>query len=196
MAVSSNVKDFLSKVRSGVKPNLFRVKLDWPSGLGASQADKELGAFLCKAAALPASNLGVIDVPFRGRVVKVAGDRTFDTWSVTIINDVDFRLRNLFEAWLQSINAHEDNIAELINPEEGGDGYTKDLVVHQLGRSGEEKQDNYVKTYKLWGCFPTQISQIDLAYDSNDQIEEFTVEFQVQYWTAGDNGEEYDNGIS
>ena len=196
MAVSSNVKDFLSKVKSGVKPNLFRVKLDWPTGLGVSQADKELGSFLCKSAALPASNLGVIDVPFRGRVVKVAGDRTFDTWSVTIINDVDFRLRNLFEAWLQNINAHEDNIAELINPEEGGDGYTKDLVVHQLGRSGEEKQDNYVKTYKLWGCFPTQISQIDLAYDSNDQIEEFTVEFQVQYWTSGDNSEEYDNIIA
>lgn len=196
MAVSSNVKDFLSKVKSGVKPNLFRVKLDWPTGLGISQADKELGSFLCKSAALPASNLGVIDVPFRGRVVKVAGDRTFDTWSVTIINDVDFRLRNLFEAWLQNINAHEDNIAELINPEEGGDGYTKDLVVHQLGRSGEEKQDNYVKTYKLWGCFPTQISQIDLAYDSNDQIEEFTVEFQVQYWTSGDNSEEYDNIIA
>ena len=196
MAVSSNVKDFLSKVRSGVKPNLFRVKLDWPSGLGASQADKELGAFLCKAAALPASNLGVIDVPFRGRVVKVAGDRTFDTWSVTIINDTNFRLRNLFESWLQNINAHEDNVAALINPDAGGDGYTKDLVVHQLGRSGEERQDNYVKTYKLWGCFPTQISQIDLAYDSNDQIEEFTVEFQVQYWTSGDNSEEYDNVIS
>ena len=196
MAVSSNVKDFLSKVKSGVKPNLFRVKLDWPTTLGVNQSDKELASFLCKSAALPASNLGVIDVPFRGRVVKVAGDRTFDTWSVTIINDVDFRLRNLFEAWLQNINAHEDNIAELINPEEGGDGYTKDLVVHQLGRSGEEKQDNYVKTYKLWGCFPTQISQIDLAYDSNDQIEEFTVEFQVQYWTSGDNSEEYDNIIA
>jgi len=196
MAVSSNVKDFLSKVKSGVKPNLFRVKLDWPAGLGISQNDKELGSFLCKSAALPASNLGVIDVPFRGRVVKVAGDRTFDTWSVTIINDVDFRLRNLFEAWLQNINAHEDNIAELINPEEGGDGYTKDLVVHQLGRSGKEEANNYVKTYKLWGCFPTQISQIDLAYDSNDQIEEFTVEFQVQYWTSGDNSEEYDNIIA
>ena len=196
MAVSSNVKDFLSKVKSGVKPNLFRVKLDWPTTLGVNQSDKELASFLCKSAALPASNLGVIDVPFRGRVVKVAGDRTFDTWSVTIINDVDFRLRNLFEAWLQAINAHEDNIAELINPSEGGDGYTKDLVVHQLGRSGEEKADNYVKTYKLWGCFPTQISQIDLAYDSNDQIEEFTVEFQVQYWTSGKNGEKYDNIIA
>ena len=87
-------------------------------------------------------------------------------------------------------------MAALTDPDNGGTGYTKDLIVHQLGRSGEEKQDNYVKTYKLWGCFPTQISQIDLAYDSNDQIEEFTVEFQVQYWTAGDNGEEYDNGIS
>ena len=72
MAVTSNVKDFLSKVRSGVKPNLFRVKLDWPSGLGVSQSDRELGSFLCKSAALPASNLGVIDVPFRGRVVNVA----------------------------------------------------------------------------------------------------------------------------
>ena len=196
MAVTSNVKDFLSKVRSGVKPNLFRVKLDWPAGLGVSQSDRELGSFLCKSAALPASNLGVIDVPFRGRVVKVAGDRTFDTWSVTIINDTNFRLRNLFEGWLQSINAHEDNVAALVNPDSGGTGYTKDLVVHQLGRNGEDRQDNYVKSYKLWGCFPTQISQIDLAYDSNDQIEEFTVEFQVQYWTAGDNPEEYDNGIN
>tara|TARA_Y100000361_G_scaffold69963_1_gene61724 strand:- start:985 stop:1575 length:591 start_codon:yes stop_codon:yes gene_type:complete len=196
MAVSSNVKDFLSKVKSGVKPNLFRVKLDWPSGLGVTQSDRELGSFLCKAAALPASNLGVIDVPFRGRVVKVAGDRTFDTWSVTIINDTNFRLRNLFEGWLQKINAHEENIAELVNPDSAADGYTKDLVVHQLGRSGEEKADNYVKSYKLWGCFPTQVSQIDLAYDSNDQIEEFTVEFQVQYWTAGSNSEKYDNGIS
>ncbi len=194
MPVSSNVKDFLSKVKSGVKPNLFRVNLDWPTGLGASAPDKELASFLCKSAALPASNIGVIDVPFRGRVVKVAGDRTFDTWSVTLFNDTDFALRQLFEEWIQNINAHEDNVADLTLPSGGSEGYTKNLIVHQLGRSG--KESDKIRTYKMWGCFPTQISPIDLAYDSNDQIEEFTVEFQVQYWTAGDNSPEYNNEIS
>ena len=183
-------------IGGGARPNLFQVDLTSFPGSGDNGYSSDNFSILCKAAQLPASNVASIDVPFRGRIFKVAGDRTFDTWSVTIVNDTNFRLRNLFEGWTQSINAHEDNVAALVNPDGGGTGYTKDLVVHQLGRNGEDRQDNYIKTYKLWGCFPTQISQIDLAYDSNDQIEEFTVEFQVQYWTAGDNPEEYNNGIT
>lgn len=187
MPVSSNVTQFLEKVKSGVKPNLFRVDLEYPSSLSASNQDLELTTFLCKSAALPASNMGVIEVPFRGRVLKVSGDRTFDTWTVTIINDVDFRIRSLMEKWMRGMNAHVDNTAELFSPDSTNQGYHRDLVVHQLGRSGVDQSSNYVRSIKLFGCFPTNISQIDLAYDSNDQIEEYTVEFQVQYWQAGNN---------
>jgi len=190
MAIKSNVKDFLSTIQQGVRPNLFLVDISFPSAAAGVPAtgggDRDLVNILCKSAALPASNLGVIEVPFRGRTVKIAGDRTFDTWTATFINDKNFKIRHYMESWMAQINAHEGNTAGLIVPDFSS-GYTADLRVKQLERDTSDG-GSVIREYLLKDCFPTNISQIDLAYDSNDQIEDFTVEFQLQYWqvdTAG-----------
>ena len=139
---------------------------------------------MCKSAALPSSNVGVIEVPFRGRTVKIAGDRTFDNWSATFINDKDFKARSYFEKWLNEINSHQANTAGIIDPTQ----YGRTVTVKQL-----EKDDSaggeVVRSYKLWYAFPTSASAIDLAYDSNDQIEEFSIEFQYSYWTVAGDGD-------
>jgi hypothetical protein len=182
---NSAITGFLSKVQNGVRPNLFEVDFVFPSGIVGGVGDAgSLSGLLCKAAALPASNLGVIEVPFRGRTIKIAGDRTFDTWTATFINDSDFKIRRAMEKWMEGINLHEKNTATLNSPT-GANTYMADIVVKQLKRDNTP-QGTVVTGYKLWNCFPTNISQIDLAYDSNDQIEDFTVEFQLQYWTRGD----------
>lgn len=187
MAITSNVSQFLGKVNQGVRPNLFLANIQFPNtagnvGLPTGTDDKDLVNLLCKSAALPASNLGVIEVPFRGRTVKIAGDRTFDTWTATFIADRNFKVRHAMEKWMRSINAHEANTADLIVPNATA-GYTADIFIQQLERDASAG-GGILRNYKLWGCFPTNVSQIDLAYDSNDQIEDFTVEFQLQYWTV------------
>jgi hypothetical protein len=118
--------------------------------------------------------MGIVTVPFRGRQLKIAGDRTFDTWSPTIINDTDFRVRNSMERWMNGVNAHNANTG-LVNPID----YQADLLVEQLDRD-----EATLKAYTFRGCFPTSVSPIDLSYGSNDEIERFTVEFQVQYWES------------
>ena len=139
---------------------------------------------------MPASNIAPIEVPFRGRILKVAGDRTFDTWTVTIINDTDFALRGAFERWMNLINKVTNN-AGRVNPAD----YQTIAKVHQLG-SSDALLKTYIgaqnipilRTYEFQGVFPTNVSQVDLSYESTDTIEEFTVELQVQYWTATGNG--------
>jgi hypothetical protein len=118
--------------------------------------------------------MGTIIVPFRGRQVKLAGDRTFESWTPTIINDTDMSVRNAMERWMNGMNAHSANTG-LTNPVD----YEADLVVEQLDRDGST-----LKTYNFRGCFPTAIAPIDLAYSTTDEIERFTVEFQVQYWES------------
>jgi len=196
MPITSSVSTFLSNIQGGVRPNLFLATFIWPSTTQPgflNGTDVELTNLLCKSAALPASQLGVIEVPFRGRTVKVAGDRTFDTWTATFINDREFKIRNGMEKWMQSINAHEANTAALNTPS-NGTGYTADILIQQLERTNAASP-TATRSYKLWSCFPTNVSQIDLAYDSNDQIEDFTVEFQLQYWTSGTSGN-YDQNIA
>ena len=128
---------------------------------------------MCKAAQLPSSIMAVVEVPFRGRQLKIAGDRTFESWTPTILNDTDFVVRDSMERWMNGINAHSANTG-LVAPAD----YSADLVVEQLDRD-----ETVLKRYNFRGCFPTNISAIDLAYETNDAIEEFTVEFQVQYWS-------------
>ncbi len=182
---TSNVSTFLQTIGQGVKPNMFLVDIKFPTDLGgASQAlGTDLTNILCKSAALPGSNLGVIEVPFRGRTVKIAGDRTFDTWSATFFNDKNMEIRGLFEEWANLLNTHEANTAPRFLPNGGDSGYMASLYVTQLEKDDQEG-GSAIRTYELHHCFPTNISQIDLAYDSNDQIEEFTVEWQYSYFTA------------
>jgi hypothetical protein len=129
---------------------------------------------MCRAAQLPGSIMSEIIVPFRGRELKIAGDRTFDVWTPTIINDTDFAVRDAMERWMNGINAHSDN-SGLTNPVD----YQADLIVEQLDRDGST-----LKTYNFRGCFPTNIDPIDLSYDPAAAIEEFSVTFQVQYWES------------
>lgn len=203
---SRTLEDFKSRLIGGAaRPNLFECELAFPTfateGATGDQADQtrtvsELSRFMIKTANLPASNVGVIEVPFRGRSLKIAGDRTFDVWTVTIINDVDFSIRTAFEKWMNAINKHDDN-SGLINPAQ----YQRDAIVKQFGRSSVSSANSNVtnpnitqpgdaipvlKAYKFYGIFPTAVSAIDLSYDSTDTIEEFTVDLQVQWWDALD----------
>jgi len=176
MAIKSNVEGFLQKVASGVRPNMFEVEINFPSDVGA---DTGLTNILCKSAALPASSVGTIEVPFRGRTVKIAGDRTFDNWTATFINDKDMKIRSYFEKWLEQINTHQANTAGIIDPT----AYGRSVMIRQLEKDSSDNGSE-LRSYKLWYAFPTSASAIDLAYDSNDQIEEFTVEWQYSYFTA------------
>lgn len=173
------ISDFKSKLAGGgARANLFEVVLTFPTSAPASTTVLEKSRFLVKAAALPASNIAPIDVQFRGRILKIAGDRTFDTWTITVINDTDFAIRSAFEQWMNSINNVTNNTGAT-NPED----YQADAYVYQLDRDG-----SVLRKYRFFDVFPTNISQIDLSYESSDVIQEFTVELQVQYWEATGNG--------
>ena len=190
MAITSNVSGFLQRVSQGVRPNMFQVDIQFPETL---DVDNELITFMCKSAQLPASSVGVIEVPFRGRTVKIAGDRTFDNWSATFINDKEMKTRAYFEAWLKDINTHQANTANVIDPSV----YGRSVVVRQLEKDARSNGSE-LRSYKLWYAFPVSASAIDLAYDSNDQIEEFSIEFQYSYWTVGDDSDTVagDSGIA
>ena len=190
MAITSNVSSFLPQVKQGVRPNMFQVDITFP---GTVEADQTLVSYMCKSAALPASNIGVIEVPFRGRTVKIAGDRTFDNWSATFINDKEMKSRSYFEQWLNQINTHKANTGEIQDPT----AYGRSVVIRQLEKDNSPAGSE-LRSYKLWYAFPISTSAIDLAYDSNDQIEEFSVEFQYSYWTVGDDSDTTagDSGIS
>ncbi len=180
---NKNISAFKSKlVGGGARPNLFEVELTTLPPNVVSNWDADIFQFMCKAASLPAQNIANIDIPFRGRIFKVAGDRTIDTWTITVINDEDFRFRNAFENWTQQIANLDDNMGTT-DPS----AYMVDAKVYQLGRGSEKSSQNsggsenvVLKEYEFIDIFPTSVSAIDLSYDTGDTIEEFTVEFQVQ----------------
>ncbi len=191
------IDSFKSKlIGGGARPNLFEVELQFPGGLGEdlNKTAAEEARFMVKAANLPASNINVIDVPFRGRNLKIAGDRTFDVWTITVINDTTFNIRNAFELWMNGINKHDNATGETTPVD-----YQTDATVYQLGRNlaqdsqsanggkiDASKSDKLpvLKAYELHGIFPTNLSAIELSYDQPDTIEEFTVDLQVQWWDA------------
>ena len=180
----SNFKAAL--IGGGARPNLFEVELTTlPAGI---TWDADNFRYMCKAAQLPASNIANIDVPFRGRIFKVAGDRTVEQWSVTIINDENFRLRNAFEEWVNLI-ANLDTNFGATDPS----AYMVNAKVYQLGRGSTPQSttnagnaNSVLKEYEFQDIFPTTVSAIDLSYDSTDAIEEFTVEMQYQWYDTMD----------
>jgi hypothetical protein len=173
-------------IGGGARPNLFEVSVTFPDSLAVgdetqaitapttSTGNESLLTFMVKAAQLPASNITPVEIPFRGRTLKVAGERTFDTWTITVLNDVDFKIRTAFEQWMNGISRISDATGE-VDP----NTYQKSATVKQLDRAGASMRE-----YKFEGIFPTNVGQIDLSMDSTDTIEEYTVEFQVQYWEA------------
>ncbi len=203
------INQFKSRLAGGgARPNLFEVAIpSFPSYANDLwENEKEDFRFLCKAAALPASNVAPVDVPFRGRILKVAGDRTFDPWTLTIINDEDFKIRTAFEGWMNGISKLDNN-SGTTSP----GSYMVDADVWQLGHgespittaSGSTATVNgpsggisgaggdtaaVLRQYKMIGVWPSNISEIALSYETGDTIEEFTVELQVQYFRSQVNG--------
>ena len=171
------ISDFKSKLKGGgARPNLFEVELTFPSIVGVQDENEviENSRFLVKAANLPASTVANIDIPFRGRILKIAGDRTFETWTITVINDTSFSIRSAFEKWMNTINKLNDGTGET-DPAL----YQVDAKVHQLDREGRT-----LRKYVFKDVFPTNISAIDLSYETTDTIQEFTVEMQVHFYEA------------
>ena len=175
-------------IGGGARPNLFEVELTTlPAGISW---DADSFRYMCKAAQLPAQNVANIDVPFRGRIFKVAGDRTIDTWTVTVINDEGFILRNAFEEWANLIAKLDTNLGAT-DPS----AYMTNAKVFQLGRGATTSSTTsagssnaVLKEYEFVDIWPSNVAAIDLSYDSSDAIEEFTVEFQVQSFKAVSGG--------
>jgi hypothetical protein len=190
------IDDFKSRlVQGGARPNLFEVEFNFPTAIGeqlsVSTVEEDLKfRMMIKGAQLPASNIAEVVVPFRGRQLKVAGDRRFDPWTITVMNDGDFNIRDAFEKWSNFIIKVSDG-SGTINPAD----YQAEWTVHQLGRGagdlmtpGEQNTNQLpvLRSYRMRGCWPSAISGIELSYDSADTIEEFQVTMQVQYWEAFD----------
>ena len=189
MAVRGTIDSFKSSVVSDfARPNLFQVDLSFPSEVIANATGlSDLGKFTVRAANLPSSQMGIVEVPFRGRVLKIAGDRTFEPWTITIMNDSRFALRNAFEAWVEKIQAANENITQTsgLGDESDATGYFTDMFVHQLSRDASSSEKSTIlRSYKFTDVFPSNVSAIDLDFGSNDAVDEFTVELQVQYWQA------------
>jgi len=167
-----NIQEIRSQlVLGGARASLFQVQIANP----ANGAGDIKVPFMVKAAAIPASTLGSIEVPYFGRKIKVAGDRTFAEWSVTIINDEDFLIRNAMEQWMNSINSHAGNIREF-----GSASpllYKSNAQITQFSKTGVP-----IREYTFNGMFPTEVSAIEMAWETTDAIEEFTVNFQYDFW--------------
>ena len=177
-----SIVDFRSKMTGGgARSNLFEVSIEYPPELGldtSTDGAKADGEFLIKAAEIPASNVGNIPVPFRGRVLPVAGDRTFDPWTVTVINDTDFTIRDAMEKWSNFINNLQTARGE-VNPEV----YQTSANVKQLGRSDKNgSKIPVLREYDFIGIYPNVVSSIPLDYGATDQIEEFQVTFNYLYY--------------
>ena len=186
---NKTISQFKSQlIGGGARPNLFEVELTTlPAGI-AWPADNF--RYMCKAAQLPASVIANIDIPFRGRIFKVAGDRTIEPWSITIINDEDFRIRKAMEEWVDLIAKLENNLGAT-DPS----AYMVNAKVFQLGRGAAPSSQNnsgdrnaVLREYEFIDIFPTNVSSIDLSYDSSDTIDEFVVDFQVQSFSFVDAG--------
>jgi hypothetical protein len=198
----ANINQFKSRLQGGVRPNLFQVDIVFPStsfDLGSNNTTAsslaEAGRYLCRSAQIPAANQGLIEVPFRGRFLKIPGDRTFEPWTATFYNTTDFDLRAAFEQWINIGNKTDEALGTYEFGSEGSFAqYFQDITIRQLDKNPESKgqaavdggNNKVLREYKLVGAWPTSVGAINLAYDSNDQIEEFDVEFQYQYLDAGE----------
>jgi len=172
-----NVFEFRSQLQGdGARPNLFEVQMVFPTAINPQNANRKL-TFMCKTASLPGSTIGQVPVFYFGRETKLAGNRTFPEWNISIINDEDFSVRNAFEKWMNGINRHVSNIRDLWA--RNSLGYTTQAIVKQYGKTGDT-----LKQYTFDGCFPVDLSPIDLDWGSNDTIEEFNVTLAYQTWTS------------
>ena len=169
-----NINEFKSRLRGGgARANQFKVTLPFPGYAAVGGETSDL-AFLCSATALPGQTVGQVAIPFRGRILNIAGDRTFEPWSITVLNDTNFKLRDAFERWQNGINNMSDNEG-LVNPVD----YQVDAFIDHLDRNGST-----IKSYTLRGCFPTSIGSIDLSMEPTEAVETFEVSFRYLFFEA------------
>lgn len=174
-----NLSEFVGNLAGdGARPNLFSVSLVFPTFVANSSAAGQKVTFMAKTSQLPGSTIGTVTTNYFGRELKFAGNRTFADWTLTIINDEDFLVRNAIERWMNSLNSHVGNAR---NPAAiSAYNYQVDAYVNQYSKDGQ----SIIKQYEIVGLYPTDLSPIDLDWGSNDTIEEFSVTFAYQYWTS------------
>ena len=180
-----SVTEFKSNLKQGgARPSLFKVDFLYPSGITTPPTKAE---FLVKATTIPASTIGSYDVFYHGKAIHVAGDRTFDTWDTTIINDEDFGIRNTLENWMGSISNHKLNtrdkdVFRANNRSEGSTAkYKSSLMVTQYSKAGDD-----LRTYIFKGAWPSALSTINLDWSTASEIEEFTCTWVYDSWHVGE----------
>lgn len=167
-----SINDFISSFKDGARPNRFEVQITWPALVGAPDVRDKI---VVNAAAHPASVVGIVQVPYQGRQIPLPGDRTFEDWTITVVNSKTFSHRNALERWSNLINSHEGN-------SQGADSL-RDLM-GTLDVTQLDRDRNVLKTYKLYNAWPNNIAQVDLGYDQNDILETFTVTFSYSHWSS------------
>ena len=183
-----SIEDFKAVLQGGgVRPTMFEVELTFPDSVVSDPTlTTTEGTFLIKASQLPPSNVGQIAVPFRGRKLKVSGDRTFEDWPVTVINDVSFNLRKSFEEWSERIQNHNYALGST-----SLNDYFASAIVRQLDRDGTQ-----LRAYRFEGIWPVTVAEIGLDFDTNDTFEDYDVTFAVQYWSAIDSGDPFTSSVA
>ena len=183
-----SIEDFKAVLQGGgVRPTMFEVELTFPETVVSDpNLSTNEGIFLIKAAQLPASNVGLIEVPFRGRKLKVSGDRSFEDWAVSVTNDVSFGLRKAFEEWSERIQNHNYALGS-----NSLNDYFASAIVRQLDRDGQQ-----LRAYRFEGIWPQAVDAIELDFDSTDTVEEYGVTFAVQYWSAIDSGDPVTSAVA
>lgn len=178
MATGFNISTFKNRglKQGGARPALFEVYLSIPDGVGATAGSDDKFRFTCRAASLPAATVGSIDIPYFGRKIKIAGDRTFTDWSVTVMNDEDFLVRSMFEKWSNSLNRMQANVRDE-NYTNNENSYKAIMNVVQFNKNGSP-----IRQYDIIGAFPTAVDAITLDWDTQNQIETFQVTFAYDYW--------------
>lgn len=171
-----NINSFKANglVYGGARPSLFSVFLSVPAGININPISVDKFRFVCRTGELPEATIGSIEVPYFGRKIKVAGDRAFGSWSVTVMNDEDFAVRSMFELWSNAMNRLVANVRD---PGVSLESYKTNLEVIQYSKDGGK-----LRSYELVGAFPTSVGQIGLDWDSTNQIETFSVNFEYDYW--------------
>lgn len=171
--MSLKINDFKNALSGGVRSNRYEVIIRFPAAAGGTE-ESEASRFLVSAAQIPAAQLGVIEQPYAGRMFKIPGDRVFPEWSITVLNDTNFTIRNAFERWSNAINSHEGNIGF----SNFSDVYS-DAEVHQLDNAGDR-----IKSYTFKDIWPSEVAAIDLSHDATDVVQLFTVALQYQEWVS------------
>lgn len=178
--MAQNISNFRAALQGDLaRPNLFEVTLIFPLLLGETYASRQV-SLLCTSASLPGRSIGTLGVFYFGREIKLAGNTTFADWTITVLNDEDFAIRNAFERWQSGINTHVSNLRTLGN---NPNFYQADIQIVQYGKLG-----NGLKGYNLVGAFPVDVSPIDVDWSTNDTAENFTVTLAYQWWEGAGPG--------